>query len=55
MQLPKNYRLNRIGIPIISPVRPSEQFCLVFDGFRDSYRGIRYRYSTVPSRLKSSY
>jgi len=33
---------------------PVETFCLVFDGVTDSYKGIKYRASTVPSRLKST-
>ena len=34
--------------------RPVETFCLVFDDVTDSYKGIKYRASTVPSRLKST-
>lgn len=45
---------NRNGILIMQPLRPAEQFYLVFDGFTDNWKGIKYRTATVPSRLKSN-
>jgi hypothetical protein len=50
---PRNCTLNRVGIRIMSPLVPPEQFCLVFDGIADNFKGVKYRPATVPSRLKS--
>lgn len=50
-----NARLNKVGIPIMEPYRPAEEFYMVFDGFEYGARnGIRYRPATVPSRLKNT-
>jgi hypothetical protein len=51
---PRNCTLNRAGIRIMAPLIPPEQFCLVFDGIADNYKGVKYRPATVPSRLKYS-
>jgi hypothetical protein len=48
----RKWPLNRAGLPIIEAVRPSEQFCLVFDCLTDNYKGVKFRQATVPSRLK---
>jgi hypothetical protein len=46
-------RFNRNGILIMEQRRPPETFYIVFDGIADNFKGVKYRPSTVPSRLKS--
>lgn len=47
-----NAPLNRVGIPIIEPARPSELFYLIYDGTAENWKGVKYRPAAFPSRLK---
>jgi hypothetical protein len=48
----QKWPLNKAGLPIMAPYRPAEQYCDVYDGIADNYKGIKFRRALFPSRLK---
>lgn len=54
---PRFYRYNHVGIRIMTPPRPAETFCCVFDGIDPiGTRGksLKFRRAAVPSRFKTT-